>query len=237
MFFLVAGFALIAQLFGLFVFSINIWWIVLMIFLIAIAVSALVNLNWFLVFVPIAGIVSILNWQTDVITLGNDVYYALFGTAVLLAIGFSILFHKKSYREFRRAHLKRDYEAYLSGEHTEPSDHTDTGKVVHVSAHLGEAVRYIDSKELEKVFIETRMGAAKVYFADAALSNNTADITVDCSLGAIELHVPRSWRIVSGVNAVLGGVSENGHAELTKESPVVNIHGNASLGGIEIYYV
>jgi hypothetical protein len=42
---------------------------------------------------------------------------------------------------------------------------------------------------------------------------------------------------VSGVNAVLGGVSENGHAELTKESPVVNIHGNASLGGIEIYYV
>jgi predicted membrane protein len=229
LFFLVAAGAVLAQIFGWLTFSINIWWLILGIFLLAIMVASIINLNWFGVFVPAACMTTIINYQTNWfdLNLTGQKIGGLFAVAVLLTIAFSILFHRKSYREIHR---------WVDNKHG--SNHTSRGdREVTVSARLGEAVRHIESKKLERVYIDCVMGSVKVYFSGAKLVDNKLTIHVNCSLGGVELHVPRNWRVASGLDASLGGVSKKNHAELKPNSPTVHLTGNVNLGGVEIIYI
>ncbi|MCL2037425.1 hypothetical protein FWG95_00215 [Candidatus Saccharibacteria bacterium] len=233
LFFLVAAAAVTFQIFGILTFQLNIWWLILGIFLVAIMVQALMNLNWFFVFVSAATIATILNYQTDWLNLSGQEIGGMFGVAVLLTIAFSILFHKRSYRGWRR-HVMIGGSA---DDFSEVSESLDNEREVAVRANMGEAIKYVNSKNLEKVLIECKLGAVKIYFDNAKIAGDELLVNINCSLGGVEMYVPRNWRVVSGLNAMAGGISEKNRAELTADSPVVRLSGNANLGGVEIIYV
>jgi len=231
--FLAAAGLVIATSFGwLSLFSMNIWWLILMIFLFIITIASLIHLNWFGVFFPAAGILTVLNSQNLLVNWNGQMVGGIFATALLLSIAFSILFHHKGYRNWRREIGKHKFDDY-----SDVSESLDDEKVVAVRANMGEAIKYVNSKNLEKVLIECKLGAVKIYFDNAKIAGKELLVHINCSLGGVEMYVPKTWRVVSGLNAMAGGVSEKNRAELTADSPVVQLSGNANLGGVEIIYV
>jgi len=230
--FLAAAGLVIATSFGwLNLFVMNIWWLILMIFLAVITIASLINLQWFGVFFPIAGILTVLNYQTDWFNWSGTAIGGIFATALLLSIAFSILFHhnyKKRYEKWVGEHGD-DFAKTVSGQ--------DDGDEVYVSANLGEAVRYVESQHLQKVFVNCSLGGAKVYFANAKLADNQLEINIRASLGGVELYVPKNWKVVNNMNALAGGISEKNFANVDESSPIVTLRGSANLGGVEIIYV
>jgi hypothetical protein len=78
----------------------------------------------------------------------------------------------------------------------------------------------------------------EVYFDQATLSPNGAEVYCNCKFGAIELIVPRTWRVVDKLNCTLGGVdNKHRHSSPAEDAPRLTVLGDVSLGGIEIKYV
>jgi hypothetical protein len=226
--FLLAAVAVVCSALGVVTFGVNIGWVLLAILLIAIAAASLVNLNWWGVFIPLAGLGTIANIQTDYLPQLDGQIGALWIVAVLVAIGFSILFH--SHRgSFNIGDFYEQTDDNLD-------DNTDKS-VVRATTKFGETVKYIDSDDLEKVCLKCSFGSQKIYFDNATPSKKGIDLQIDCSFGGIELFVPKNWSIVNGVNVVAGGISEKGRAVLTDKSPELRLSGSLNFSGVEIVYI
>ena len=232
-FFLLAAGAVALQIFGVFSFVISIWWIILAILLFAIMIAAAANLNWFFVFVPAACLATIANYQIPEWHFANgQAIGGIFAVAILLTIAFSILFHRRSYC---KSHQWIDDKKSVD-DFSRSADSGDGSEVV-VSARMGEAVRYIDSQNLEKVFVDCSLGSVKIYFNNAKIAGDKLVVNIRASLGGVEMYMPKNWRVVNSLNALAGGVEEKGRVELTPDSPTVTLRGSASLGGVEIVYI
>ena len=233
LFFLVAAGGIAAEMFDWLTFSINIWWLVLAIFLIAMMIASIAALNWFGFFVPVACIVTIMNYQTDWLgrSLSGQEIGGVFMIAVLLSIAFSILFH-------RRGGCKaRDWVDSNGACFARKVASSDDDSEIVIVARLGEAVRYIESNKLEKVSIDCVMSNVKVYFNNAVLVGDELSIDVRGTMSGVEMYIPRHWRLVNDMNMTAGNVDEKNRAEWTADSPVVRLTGNASLSGVEIIYI
>jgi hypothetical protein len=78
----------------------------------------------------------------------------------------------------------------------------------------------------------------EVYFDQATLDPNGAEIYLDCSFGAIKLYIPKHWQVIDSIHASLGGVENNTRlAKPAENAPKLTLTGNVSLGGIEIQYI
>ena len=93
--FLAAAGVVVCSALGIVAWEINIGFVALVALLGALALACLLELQWFGVFLPLAGIATILNVQTDYLPQINDQIGTVWIVAVLLSIGFSILIHKK----------------------------------------------------------------------------------------------------------------------------------------------
>lgn len=230
LFFLVAAAGLASQIFGIVTYDINIWWVILCIFLVAIMIKSLISLNWFGVFVPAAVVVTILNYQTDLIQVSNEGIGGSYAVAVLLAIAFSILFHRRN-RGWVGFHGKIGHSK--SDEIVDGKD----GKEVAVSARFSSTIKYVNSDNLEKVLVDCSFGAIKLYFDNAKPGKDGAVIDINCSFGGVEMYVPKNWNIANGLNTGFGGIEEKNRAVLNDGSPVVKLVGDISFSGVTIIYV
>jgi hypothetical protein len=212
---------------GLLTSSIGVWWLVLAVFLAAVAVASLVSLHWFGVFLPLAGMVAILHYQTDWLpfTLNDAMISEMAAVALLLSISFSILFRRKSRRELH-------WQNYMFFDES-----SDEQSKVTIAAKLGQTIRYIESKKLEKVFVDCTMGGVKAYFNNAELAGDTLTINIRAVMSGVQLYVPKHWRVENNISSVAGGVVEKGRVELSPDAPKVNLVGTNNMGGVEIFYI
>jgi len=98
--------------------------------------------------------------------------------------------------------------------------------------------RYIHAAALETARLTCSFGAIEIYFDQATLHPNGAEVICDCKFGAIVISVPKHWRVVDKINCSLGGVEHNmRHASPSENAPRLTVLGDVSLGGIEIKYI
>jgi predicted membrane protein len=107
-----------------------------------------------------------------------------------------------------------------------------------ISVQFGGGSRYLHADSLETVMLDCSFGGLEVYFDHVTLSPNGAEAFLSCKFGAIELYVPRHWRIIENMSASLGGVDVNGRREVVDENaPTLTISGNVSFGGVEVHRI
>ncbi len=232
LFFLAAAAAVALSAAGIFTFGINIGWLLLIIFLSAIGIGSLVKLQWFGFFMPAAGIITILATQTDLVNLSGRGIGTLWATAALVAIGFSILFHRR-WGSHNSHKYRGDYDKVI-----DEADGEET--TVHVS--FGSTIKYINSEDFRRAVLECQFGAIKAYFDNAKIKGDSAVIEINGSFSGVELFIPRNWRVVNDLHANLAGVEEkNGHGSRSSDSEkggkTVTLVGNINLAGVEITYV
>lgn len=156
--------------------------------------------------------------------------WTLLLAAALASAGLSILFPRK----WKRPGVSR-------GERRKHRAHArtgDGGNNPSVSVNFGAASRYLHADCLETVRLDCHFGAMEVFFDQARLSPNGAEASLSCSFGAIEIIVPRHWRIIDRLSCSLGGADVGSPpAPPAEDAPRLTLTGNVSLGGVEVRYV
>ena len=103
-----------------------------------------------------------------------------------------------------------------------------------ISVSFGGISRYLHSSALETADLSCNFGSLEVYFDNATLSPNGADIDISCNFGAVELYVPKDWTVTGNLKATLGAAEIGGMKKQPDDGPELRINGSVSFGAIEV---
>lgn len=201
--------------------EISIWAIVGGLLLLCFAISQLFSGNIGNFFVPLAVIFMIFEENiAHYFGIGDESgniinNWLLLLVAVMLGIGFSILFSGIRRRKRRR-------KSGCEWSH---------GDQVKVRGSIGSSVRYIDCEGFKYEEIENDLGSCTVYFENVEKYEGGGVLSVENNLGNTVIYVPEEWHIVLRVENNLGGVvtpKDNGNG------PVLTITGENNLGSVTV---
>lgn len=236
--FLIAACAVVLNQIGFFgSFTLGIWTIIFSVVLIVVFINSLVHGFWFGIFIPIVcagylyrvpiGFDSGLNW------------WPIMGAALLVSIGFTILFHRKN--KWLPGQRWQDYKTENFGsagkENFKHVINTEDGSDIYERTSFGSTIKYINSENMERAQLESSFGAMKVYFDNAKIPSGKANIILNISFGAIEIYLPKEWRVIDNMQRSASGVEEKNKNAPTDDSPVVTLSGTASFSALTILYV
>lgn len=103
---------------------------------------------------------------------------------------------------------------------------------------FGAASHYLHGSAVEAGQFEANFGALEVYFDQAVLHPNGADIHVEANFGAVRLFVPATWELEPSVATMLGAIEiEERRVRPAPGQPKLRISGNVSLGALEVKFV
>ncbi|MBH9986061.1 hypothetical protein [Lactobacillus sp. M0390] len=153
--------------------------------------------------------------------------------ALLLYIGFTMIFKKSFWPKFYFGYKKDDSD---QGDFTESSTSTIEGEDIVINQHLSSVSRYVHSQNLRRVTVNSSLGEAEIYLDQAKPAGAFITMDINASLGEVEIYIPKSWKIDSRrLDVTLGELEING--ESTGGGPTLVLTGQSRLGELEIYYV
>ena len=210
--------------------GISIFEIVLTILLVGIIIKNITYVNFGGILFPIAFLCIIYAQELHI---ENLTPFPVLLTALLGSIGLSMIFKPN-----QRWHhgWEHGFHRYSKREHFDEVIDQPDDNVVNCSVSFGSSMKYINTEHFEKANIRCSFGAMKVYFDNAIIDTDHAEIYLDVSFGGVELFIPRGWNLVNEVNTSLAGMEEK-NRKSDSISPVVVMRGNISFSGVEIIYV
>lgn len=158
--------------------------------------------------------------------------------AILFAIGFSMIFPdtKRVFKYTNRNGKWSDYEDVDKEGHYQKVVHDENDNNVFCSNRFGASAKYINSRKLKNARIENSFGELKIYFDNAVIDGQSAEVAVNVSFGSLELYIPKEWAIENRIKVFAASVKEVNHGTPTG-SPSVVLVGNVSFGEISVIYV
>jgi hypothetical protein len=106
-----------------------------------------------------------------------------------------------------------------------------------ISVNFSAVSRSLTSDSLETARLSCNFGAMEIFFNQAQLSPNGADVFISCSFGGIQLFVPRHWQVIDKMNCTLAGVDIKSFTVPAENAPRLTLNGSVSLGGVEVKYI
>lgn len=107
---------------------------------------------------------------------------------------------------------------------------------VYFETSFASAVKYVDTDNFKSACLNCKFGAMKVYFDNAVIRDNSAQIELHVSFSGVELYVPAHWKIVNQLDSGFSGVEEQNQRR-PGDGPEVLLTGNVSFSGLEIIYI
>jgi len=153
--------------------------------------------------------------------------WTVLAAALLLSIGFSLLFGGKGKK--RSVEFEWDSDGEKSSEQC-------NGEHIHCENNFGSAIRYINSNNFCKAYLENNFGSMTIYFDNAIIQDNPASVRVDNNFGETILYLPKEWKVQNELEHCFGSINEHGRMMGTG-SAVLRLKGETNFGNIEIYYV
>lgn len=200
--------------------------ILVSVFLAALAISSLLRLEYFGIFIPLSILYIIYSKPLKLFYISP---WLLISSAILISISFSLLFPK------RKKHKVHFY--YGTEKINKVRENIDNNNP-YVKVNLNSASKYVHSENLQGGQFISKLGVLDVYFDQVKLSSDGATLYIDCNLGSINLYIPKDWSLVENINSYLGEVSyHNDHASTSGNAPKVTITGKVVLGDVKIFYI
>ncbi len=191
----------------------------------AVFISSCAHLNFFGMFLPIALLVKV-DFYENLLHLEKVNTWSLILAAILLSIGFSIIFKGRAYKyNFTKRIDKKDF----------PTENIDDNNVSS-SVVFGGSTKYFNCPNLQRAQIRCSFGGLSAYFDGCTLSPEGAVIDLDLSFSGVELYIPKNWKVICNVDCFLGGLSEKNKASEPSNGEII-LNGRASFSGIEIIYI
>jgi len=200
------------------------------IFLVALIIHNLATLEFFGIFVPLAFLYMIYQQPLNLQEIST---WVLLTSAGLASMGLSIIFRGSTHR-FKHV---SSHSCGRSEQFNQTKENIDDNNP-YAKVAFGSASKYLHSDCLKSGQFIMSFGALEVYFDQAKLSPEGAEILVDCSFGEIKLFVPRSWQVIESMHTTLGSVTNDNRMNRPDENaPRLTITGNVQFGSVEIHYI
>lgn len=155
--------------------------------------------------------------------------WSVLAAALLLSIGLSMLFHKRHVR-FNYGVEHNDHNAYV-----ESNEQCSDEKIV-CENNFGSAIRYINSDNFCSACLENNFGSMTVYFDNAVIQTESAQVQVENNFGETVLYIPKEWKIHTNLEHSFGNIESFG-APTGTGNAALYIRGETNFGNIEIHYV
>lgn len=226
LFFILGGIFLIIGRFDLFD-GFSFWTLFVTVLLVAWLVRSIRYREFFGITFPIAFLCIIYD---DFLGIDNLTPWPVLGAAAFASIGLSILF-KDSWHGNGSCYVDHPHHPHCKGgSYEEVTDNQFT-----FSTSFSSSVKYVKSDDFTSAQINCSFGEMKVYFDDAMIQNGEANIRLDVSFGGVELYIPKTWTVINRATASFGAIDEKNRNASTG-TPIVNLTGDVSFGGVSIIY-
>ena len=142
----------------------------------------------------------------------------------------TVYFNQKKRQDFKNNHSRADNNV-LNASNSEAD-----GEDIVINQRLSSVSRYISSKNLRSITINSSLGEVEVYLDQAEAAGDTVVADINGTMGEIEFYLPSSWKVDSqNLNVALGELEIEG--ESTGGGPTLVLTGHSNMGEIEVYYV
>lgn len=228
LFFIAAAVFVIAGQIGAFG-QIGILSIIETILLVAIVIHSVVYRNIFFSVIPFAFLYLIYQGPLHLPVISA---WILILAAALAGIGLSCIFHPHWHPHADEWHYNGSrgsiYQVNEGNDDNHPS----------ASVSFGSSVQYLHGDCIQNGKFSCSFGSLEIYFDQAQLSPDGAEVTVDCSFGSIELYIPKNWRVIDNIQTSLASVEDNRRmAQPQADAPQLILNGGVSFGDVEIHYI
>ena len=155
--------------------------------------------------------------------------WLIIGCAVLLHIGFSVLFSDGGFTV--TVHGEQ------GEEHTEEEYDTVAGKRTrHSSATLTSTVFYIDADTFGTEYVESNLSSTVIRFDNPEKYMGGGELHIENNLGSLVVEIPKEWRFEADIDKFLGSVKiPRENRDLT--APLIRLSIENHLGSVSIQYV
>jgi len=135
----------------------------------------------------------------------------------LIAIGLTVLFRNR----------KRGDHLVLGEGHDQD--------LVRTTAFLSGSELATQSNAFRGAVLTAILGGVELDMRHATLADDGAEVDVTAIMGAVDLIIPREWRVTVRGTPILGGVSNRAEgSSLPDDAPRLRVDALAILGGVEI---
>lgn len=231
----IAVFIIVYQM-GLISSEISIWNVILGVLFGCALICGIISLSFGGIFFPLAFLWALFG---EAIGLPEISIWILLLAALLLTIGFCIIFPKKKKDHHWEKHMEAMHQTFDSDnvrEINEDGTQSETGNTISCYNKFGATTKYVSTDNFVCANLENHFGEMIVYFDNANITGESADIYVKASFGSVQLFIPREWRVENNINVTMGNVSEKNQNKSTG-TPLVRLNGEVSLGDLEITYI
>lgn len=147
-------------------------------------------------------------------------------SAFLCSIGLNLIFKNT---------VKKDKKHYYTFNQEQVVNFQDNSHVS-VDNNFGAVNKYVNSDNFISARINNNFGKSNIYFDNALLQSNTAEIHVDNSFGEVNLYLPHTWRVNISKRVSFGDIKIYGNGSTNSDSPEINVLAITSFGSIHIYF-
>lgn len=198
--------------------DLNLFWLVLSVFLVAALFKSLFVLDFTGILFPLAFLVIIYD---DYLNLTAITPWPVLLAALLGSIGLNMIFPKSKIRQ-----------KFGQSQDWSQPDHASE---IYLKASFNSSVKTISAPDFQGAQIECSFASLKIHFDQARIQTSPAVIEVDVSFGGVELYLPKAWHVIDKTVCTFGAVEQKNRSDSTY--PEVVLEGRVSFGGIEIIYV
>ena len=182
-------------------------------------------------FLPVPLAVLYIIFQTPLALPDMQPKYLILAS-LLASIGLVIMLPGKKWKNHNKfkCYSKYNNQQQMFTENTNKNNNQS------IKVNFGAKSRSLCADNLETIELYCNFGAMEIFFDQAVISPKGATVNINCSFGAIQLIIPKHWKVIEQINCSLGGVEVDKYfaANPAENAPQLTIAGSVSLGGIEI---
>ena len=189
--------------------------------LLGISIASLIRSQFFTFLVPLSLIAYL--WRVQLGLAYMDIRLLLLA-ALLLSIGLSLLFRKKTSARWHGSH---------SDSWTKSEEILNQDEIVTIDASFSEQTKYIHANNLKKVQISSHFASAKVYFDQCQVSPEGLEINLNIHFAGVVLMIPANWRIQSQASVFAAEIQDDTRSS-QETVQVVRLTGNVNFAEVKI---
>ena len=176
----------------------------------------------------------ILGWMYDEL-LGIEAItpFPLFFAGVLLAIGLGMIFKKRvihvSYKDGEEWKVGSIHDA-------RKEEWQDGGRHVSLENNFNSVSKYVNAQAFSTAQLENNFGSANIYFNNAVMAGNEANVKLENNFGQMNVYFPNTWRMSVSQDTAFGRINVFGEPNRDMDAPLVVIRAESNFGELNIYF-
>jgi len=214
--------------------DVSVWGLLLSALMVVVIVHSIIDLSFGGIFIPLAVICIVFDKPLGITAITP---WVVLIAALLLTVAFHMIFPRHSGHHEHNHRGKHDFSDKFPESFSESFSESEKGSVRY-STQFGSSTRYVHSQNFTSADLSARFGEMSVFFDKAEAPGKTVDINCRVSFGAMNVYIPKSWRVENRVGVTLGHFDINGvNPDPGEDTVTCYINGSVSFGELKLIRV